>query len=144
MSSWRDNASQQAQRDLDDLLNIALPFAQQMLDKHGEFFPYATVLEQNGSPKMVAADPGTGEQPDSTDVLALLLDGVRADRDGIRAAALVSDVRLSDTDAVRVELEHREGHALSVFLPYKPKRLRRGVDYGELEAASGTPRIWTE
>jgi hypothetical protein len=56
--------------------------------------------------------------------------------------ALVSDVRLSDTDAVRVELEHREGQALAVFLPYKKKRMRRGVEYSDMTAGPGSRQVW--
>jgi hypothetical protein len=33
--------------------------------------------------------------------------------------------------------------AIRVLLPYKRRRLRRGVDYGELGAAPGQPRIWS-
>lgn|SRR5690606_39076846 len=142
MTSWRDGASEQAQDDLDGLVGAALPFAQQMLEQHGEFFPYAVALDESGEARMVAADPGMGEQPASLDVLAALASGLRSERDGLRAVALVSDVRLSDSDAVRVELEHREGQALAVFLPYKKRRLRKGVDYTEMSASAGNPQIW--
>lgn len=46
--------------------------------------------------------------------------------------------------AVRVELEHREGHAIADLLPYKKRRLRRGVEFGELGASAGEPQVWTE
>ncbi|MFZ6002469.1 MAG: hypothetical protein ACOYXM_00915 [Actinomycetota bacterium] len=128
MTSWRDDASQQAQDDLDGLVGAALPFAEEMLDQRGEFFPYALALDEAGEARVVAGDPGGGEQPASLDVLATLIEGLRLEKDSLRAVALVSDVRLPESDAVRVELEHREGHALAVFLPYKKKRMRRGVE----------------
>jgi hypothetical protein len=127
--SWRESASQRAQDDLDGLLGAALPFAEKMLDKHGEFFPYAVVLGADGQPRMVAGHPG-GERPASADVLAVLVDGLRAQRDEIRAAA-------------RVELEHREGHALVALQPYRKKRLRRGVEYADMLGSDGTPQVWT-
>lgn len=131
------------QDDLDELLNASVPFAQQMLDKHGEFFPYGVAIDSSGETRLVAGDPDQGEQPKSVDVLQTLVKGLRAQRDELRAAAMVSDVRLSDSDAVRVEVEHREGQALVVLLPYKRKRLRRGIEYGELVAGSGESQIWT-
>src|SRR5690606_29817717 len=97
---------------------------------------------ESGEARMVAADPGEGERPASLDVLRALAQGLRTQRDGLRAVALVSDVRLSETDAVRVELEHREGQALAVFLPYNKKRLRRGVEYSDLTAGPGEPQVW--
>ena len=88
VTSWRDSATPEAQDDLDGLVNEALPFATQMLEQHGEFFPYAVALHSSGESRLVAG-------------------------------------------------------AMAVFLPYKPKRLRRGIDFGDLSAASGTQQVWT-
>ena len=132
MSSWRDSASEEAQADLDGLLDLALPFAQEMLGKHGEFFPYAVALDEAGEARMVAGHDGDDDQPASAAVLGLLTEGLRHERDDLRAIALVADVRLTDSDAVRVELEHRDGHALA-----------RGLDYRELVAVAGDAHVWT-
>lgn len=142
MTSWRDSTSAHAQDDLDGLVNAALPFAQQMLDQHGEFFPYAVALETSGTERFIAGDPGDGERPPSASVLETLVDGLVAARDELRATALVSDVRLSSSDAVRLELEHREGNAISVFIPYKIGRFRRKVEYGSLSADVGSHHVW--
>jgi hypothetical protein len=135
MTSWRDSASQQAQDDLDGLLGSSLPFAQEMLDRRGEFFPYAATI--------IAGDPGEGEQPTSVVVIQVLVDGLRAERDTLRASAVVSDVRLADSDAVRVEFEHAEGHAIVALLPYRKKLLRRAIEYGQMTAGPGERQIWT-
>ena len=143
MTSWRETTSQQTQEDLDALLELTLPFAQQQLAEHGEFFPFAAAVGADGAPRLIAADPGLGERPASTDILDQLVGGLREKAGDIRAAALVADVRVGESDAARVELEHRDGQAICVLLPYKRRRLRRGVDYGELGAAPAQPRIWS-
>lgn len=143
MTSWRDSATRQAQDDLDGLLDVALPFAQQMLDQHGEFFPYGVALDEAGEARMVAGDPQLGDRPASTDVLSTLVEALRTERDSFRAVALVSDVRLGRSDSVRVQLEHRDGHAISVFLPYKKKRRGRGVEYGRVNAGPGSTQVWS-
>jgi hypothetical protein len=114
-----------------------------MLDQHGEFFPYCVALESSGEARMIAGDPGQGERPPSTEVLATLVQGLRRERELLRAVAVVSDVRTAVSDAVRVELEHSEGPAMAVLLPYKKKRLRKGVDYGALGASAAQPAVWT-
>lgn len=64
-------------------------------------------------------------------------------RDHLRAAAVIADIRLPDgADAIRVELEHTEGPALTVLLPYSKKRFGKTIDYGQLSAATGTRHIW--
>ena len=124
------------------LLNLSLPFAQEMLDKHGEFFPYGAAVAASGDSKLVAGNPGEGEQPTSSGVLAQLVNGLRSQRDSLRATAVVSAVRTPDSDAVRVELEHREGLAMAVLLPYSKNSLQPGVEYGPLAAAPANPQVW--
>jgi hypothetical protein len=142
LPSWRETASQEAQDDLDGLVNATLPFAQQMLARHGEFFPFAAAVTADSTVELLGADPGADDRPASTDVLDQLVGGLRDRAGSFRAAALVADVRAGESDAVRVELEHRDGHAICVLLPYGKQRLRRGIDYGDLRATPGPHRIW--
>jgi hypothetical protein len=143
MTSWRDTASPQSQDDLDGLLNVTLPFAQQMLATSGEFYPFGAEVTTAGETRLLAGDLTQGEHPASVEVLSTLLAGLRQTRTDVRAVAICSDVRLTDSDAVRVDLEHREGHALAVLMPYKRKRFGRGVEYGELRAGAADRQIWT-
>jgi len=124
-------------------LNEALPFARQMLAKHGEFFPYAVAMRRDGQVAMIAGYTGN-QKPPSTEVLDVLYEGLRTRTAENRAAAVVADVRLRGeaTDAIQVELEHREGIALKVFLPYRRKRLGGQLETGQMGAVPGEPRIW--
>lgn len=121
---------------------MAMPFATEMLEKHGEFFPYGAETTEAGESRMVAADPGHGERPPSGEVLAALVEGFRRSREQLRTVALVSDVRLESSDAVRVELEHRQGQAIVVLLPYRKKRLGRGIEYGPYTGTPGVAQVW--
>ncbi len=146
MTSWRDTASVQAQADLDCLLNPALGFAQQQLEKHGEFFPYAVVVRADSETEMVASRPDvTDDRPPSADVVTACRTTLAERRDQLRAAAVIADVRLpGGEDAIRVELEHTEGPALTILLPYSKKRFGRGIEYGQLQAAAGTRHVWRD
>lgn len=114
-----------------------------MLAKHGEFFPYAVAMSRNGQIAMIAGYTGT-EKPPSADVLAVLYEGLRTRAEQNRAAAVVADVRLKGeaTDALQVEVEHREGIALKVFLPYRKKRFGGKLETGEMRAEAGERRTW--
>ena len=119
-----------------------MPFAEQSLRDHGEFFPYGAVVATNGQSRLVAADPALGERPDSNSVLAMLYEGARHEASGIRAAAFVAEVRANGGDAVRVELEHSEGQAIVVLMPYSRSRFKRTVKFGQPSGGSGEPRVW--
>ena len=145
MSSWREIASPQAQNDLDGLVGTVLGFAQQQLAAHGEFFPFAAVVNIDGTTEMVAARPEPhDEHPAATDVLNACVAALTDRRDTIRAGAVVSDVRLrapASGDAIQADLEHAEGHALTIVLPYAKKR-RNKIDYAPIQAHAGHHRIW--
>lgn len=107
-------------------MNAALPFAEQMLQKSGEFFPYGTALKTAGGIANVAGYDGR-ERPPSLDVIRLLKQGfVQGAKSGeYKATALVYDVRVvlpssgKKSDAVAVSLNHREGYSVVVMFPYQ-------------------------
>ena len=74
----------------------------------------------------------------STTRLPVLLDGLRRDRADFRAVAICSYVRLPDSDAVRVQLEHHEGHAVHFVVPYNER-----FEYGEPRRGTPLGQIWT-
>jgi hypothetical protein len=141
--SWRDDTPQPVQDDLDRLADRSLSAAQHFLEQDGEFYPFAMALTAAGAEEMSGADPGEGENPSSQAVIELLHEGLRAQREGLRAAAFIAPVETSDGDAVRVEVEHRDGGpALELLLPYRGAG-RRGSEFGELTAAPGDRSVWT-
>ena len=127
-------------RQLDDLLDAMLPFAHQMLDKHGEFYPFGAAMRRDGTVNMVAGDAGS-EHPPSDQMMDLLRRRMRSKQQEYLAVGLCYDVRVraraegETTDAICVSLEHREGRAVDVFEPYT----KRGatVEYGSLFAQQG-------
>jgi len=122
--------------DLDPLLNHLLPFAIQMIEKHGEFYPFGAIVREDGELGSVAAMPS--DDPDTSEVLVLLESAIHEGFvSGIRAAAICMDVRVQRpgadvmTDAIRVWMQHSAGDPIDVFMPYEKRRLRR-PQFGEL------------
>ena len=146
MSSWRDIASAEAQADLDSLLETMLGFAQQQLALHGEFFPYAAAIGQDGRLELVgAAVEAQDDRPASADVREACFEALSSRRDEIRAGGVAADVEVREPvagDAIQVELEHAEGHALAVLFPYSKPAGDGPLEYGELSAHAGERRIW--
>ena len=127
-------------RQLDDILDALLPFAHQLLEKHGEFFPFGAAMGHDGKVSMLAGDTGT-EHPPSDEVMALIREAMRRDRDKYVAVGLCYDVGVRTsadappTDAICVSLEHEGGMAVDVVEPYA-KRANK-VEYGPLAAQQG-------
>lgn len=142
MNSWRDVASVSAQGDLDGLLNVVLPVAEDLLSSNGEFYPFGALVSDQGETTLTGSAPEPQVDPGSDEVLAVLYKGARADAGKSRAAAFVADVRTEGSDAVRVELEHQEGVALVVLLPYTRSRFRKALQFGQMSLSPAEPRIW--
>jgi hypothetical protein len=141
--SWRDETPEPVQDDLDLLADQALSAAAHLLEKNGEFYPFAISLDNEGAPEMAAADPGEGEHPSSQAVLDLLYERAASGRGDHRGAAFAAPVEMFDGDAVRVEIEHRDGGpALVLFLPDQRRKLRKSVEFGDVTAGTGKRRVW--
>jgi hypothetical protein len=145
VTSWRDTTPQTVQDDLDSLVGPAIDAAEQFLNSRGEFFPFCLTIGPDGELGFVHGDPDLGERPPSQAVLDVLYRGAAAQQDTLRAAAFVADVRLDGSDAVRVEIEHRDGGpGLAVLAPYALRGLvRKRARFGDLQLAEGARRIWT-
>jgi hypothetical protein len=135
--------------DLNELLNTLLPFAQQMLTKHGEFFPFGARVAVDGSVVHCGAHDGD-EQPPSQRLIELLTQAFRqqASAGEIRAAGICFDVRITPpgqsqkTDAIQLALEHESGEVRDVFLPYR-REVDGSLHYGELFAGERDAQFFT-
>jgi hypothetical protein len=132
---------------MDDLLDASVTFAQEMLGKRGEFYPFGAVVLDDGTVAMSAADPGLGDYPDSVSVIDALGKAFRRQASGseIRTSAICCDVRIEDdgsgmTDAIRTTIEHRDADPVHVLLPYRLDD--RGPEYGDLRAARADRTIF--
>jgi hypothetical protein len=134
-------------QEIEALLNFLLPFAEEMLNKNGEFFPYAATVAADGEVAAVATD--LGEDPDVADLLVALHAqlGVEAAQGSIRASGIAADVTLTDpdsgetTDAVQLELDHADADAVDIYVPYESAA--GGVKFGELVAAEGRQPVFS-
>ena len=124
VAGQKDTKTQKAE--LEKLLDAALPFAQQMLATHGEFYPYGATMDTTGKISNVGGYTDD-EHPKSTEVIDLLKQAYRRNGEAgkIMACALVYDIRTippgqtDKTDAVAVDLDHRDGLSLVMVYPYK-------------------------
>jgi len=134
--------------ELDGLLDPLLDLAQDMLRKHGEFFPFGATLSTTGEMSLNAGDTGD-DHPPSQEVIDLLVQAMRneAEAGSIRAAAICYDIRYQPeggdaTDAIAISLEHRAGDRALVVQPYSKGRLT-GWRFGDLAAIEPPqPRVF--
>ncbi|MFO0874139.1 MAG: hypothetical protein U0575_09230 [Phycisphaerales bacterium] len=139
-----------AHPDLDNLMNALLPFAQQMLAKHGEFYPYGSTMTTGGEIVSQAAYDGD-DHPQSQPLIERMTQAFRAMAASgeIRAAGICYDVRTippgqtEKTDAICLGLEHQTGQSVSVFLPYKKGWFGK-IRYGELFATRRDAEIFVQ
>ena len=132
-------------------MNSALPLAEQMLQEHGEFFPFALALNAKGQVVAVAAHEESS--PSSEDLIRQLrqIFVSQAAAGEYRATALIYDAQVQQpakgapakgvkTDAIAVALDHRDNYSVVVFLPY---RLEAGkLNLGEMFAQRGAGEVF--
>jgi hypothetical protein len=141
--TWREDTAQPVQDDLDALVQAAYDKAGGLLARQRDFAPFAVVVHADGRHDRVASDPGPGPEPESRVLLERLVASVRGDSDDYRAVGFVALVLTRAGDAVRVELEHRDGGpALLLLRPCRVNRLRRRVAMGAVAGSFGSRLVW--
>jgi len=138
--------SPEAREDYNALVESLMPFAEEMLKKHGEFFPFGAAVNTTGEVTAHATYDGN-ETPPSEEVIASLVQSFQAEaRAGkIRASGICYDGRIvqdgKKVDAVIISLEHVSGNASKTCVPYTKGMFGR-YRFGELVAGLELPRIF--
>lgn len=142
MTSWRDTTSEQAQADLDQLLDEVLPMAESTLGRAGEVAPFVAGIDAEGEVSVLTIDVVHGAEAQE-EALGTLLEAARSIADDHRAFAFVAEVVAAEGHQVQVELEHREGTAIRVVADYDRSRLRRQVTRTAMRAKAARPVVWS-
>ncbi len=140
-ADWRADAPPPVVDDLDALARAAFEAAELRLERRRDFAPFAVVVAGDGRQGLLAGDAEPGPEPQV--LLERLVASVREDRGRYRAVGFVALVFTRTGDAVRVQLEHRDGApALVLLRPCRPSRLRRRVWTGPAAETPGTRAVW--
>jgi hypothetical protein len=130
------------------MLNSLLQFAERMLAQYESFIPFGGWMNNDGS--LVDVGGYSGEEfPDSHERIELLVEGMReqAAVGSIKACGICIDSRvvppgqLEKSDAILFQLEHRDGEAVEVYLPYV-RSADGNLTYGQIFAQQGTRRVF--
>src|SRR5512143_1739546 len=109
--AWRDGISEGAQSDLDTVFSQAALLARTLLMRNREFFPFAATISAKGAVGLSTPVPDAAA-PTVHDVIEAITAELRREKTGKRAYAIAALARTADGgEAVRIELEHKEGVA---------------------------------
>ncbi|ORB85185.1 hypothetical protein B1987_16895 [Mycobacterium kansasii] len=143
MAGWRDSVTEEAQADLDELVDAATGFALDQVANAGEFLPFALAVSNGGERQAIAPNYPRGSELPIAEQIATQWRALTDLKDSLRAAAVAVNVRLTEAnqDGIEISIEHREGAAIGLIFPYA----RDSGGAYQLEAPSAHrehPRIW--
>ena len=145
MNDWRDEASEEVQDDFDRLAEVTLAAARSFLDLEGSFIPFPMAIKTDGVLAPIGLEqPKTPAAPDILEVVDGLIGLFRERRGSIRALAIGADVLIPGEmmDAIEVRLEHRDGLAIKILVPYQIDSLDDNYIYDEPRIQPGDRIIW--
>lgn len=145
---------QTAKEESEALLNALFPFAEQQLQKYGEFFAFAAVMLTNGQVQMLATFDGD-EHPESQQVIddmeKTFVRGAKNNEYKATALAYMVAVRNPNTgekeDAICINLDHLKDYSVKIIYPYivQKKLLRKSiVKFFAPTAIKGEGKIFTK
>lgn len=145
MTSWREALSDGARADVDQLVDSGLAVAKSRLQTLAFFPPVPIFANEQGAIMQVAHDPsGLGRKATATAVADDAVEQLKKVKEYARGVALITSTHLAKerTDAVEVWVEHGEGIAVSIILPYQRPTLGGVITFGQLRAFAGARRVW--
>ena len=129
------------------LLDKLLPFAEDQMKKHREFYPFAAVLLPDDSVELTASYDGN-EHPESKDVMNdfIQIHKQLASEGTIKASGIAWNASVASadgrpSDAIIVSLEHKDDYSVIVGEPYKIGLFKK-VTFGNLFAMEGKHDIF--
>ncbi|MFT9525667.1 hypothetical protein ACM0AU_14280 [Mycobacteroides abscessus subsp. abscessus] len=139
---WRSTASPQAQSDLDMLYSDSISLVAEDLGHSDTFGPLMLVVDREGG-KAVRRMAGVVTPPQEADIAKLL--EVADDAETLRARATVIDVTVKEPfagDAIKIKLEHAEGVAIDILVPYSTTSEGKTIEVNRLNAAIADKLLW--
>ncbi|MFI6170638.1 hypothetical protein ACIBCN_27905 [Nocardia sp. NPDC051052] len=139
---WRDSASPQTRDDLDTLFEASISAAADTLGESGSFAPFMLVIDRGGARALRAlGEPGAATTEDAIRArLELPDDGTELrSRATVFAVNALTPVR---GDAIKVTLEHREGQAIDIVVPYRVSEDALDIDMERAHATAVGRRLW--
>ncbi|OBB10292.1 hypothetical protein A5761_28285 [Mycolicibacterium setense] len=138
---WRASLSQAAQADLDRLFADSIQVAAIGLENQN-LAPFMLVIATNGDRAMRNLGAPSGRR-DVDAIITALQDA--NDAENLRARATVMDVTVREPfsgDAINVRLEHREGQAIDILVPYQTTGDGITIDGQAMTASVDVARLW--
>src|ERR1700761_9474930 len=134
MSEWPGEASDEVQEDFDRLAEVTIAAAQHFLDLNGDFIPFPMAIKSDGELALIGLEqPQPPSPPDPTEVIDGIVGLFRERRGSVRALAIGADIEIpaEAMDAIEVRLEHRDGFAITLIVPYQMDPLDESYLYDE-------------
>jgi hypothetical protein len=112
--------------DCQQLVDAAMPMAEYLLAKNGEFYPFGEKML--GSGEIVRTQVlSESDSSASQDLIDLIRESFRREAEvgALRATAIVSDVLIGATgtdqksNAISIQMEHLQGYSATVCFPYE-------------------------
>lgn len=140
---WRSIASPQAQDDVDKLFGDAIKFVAVELAHADDFAPFMMVISLAGEISVRRSAIATTPRDEVGVVRGLELPG---DGDQLRARAAVLDVTALVPvagDAIKIKIEHAEGIAIDMLVPYRIDSDGATINVQAANVARAELLLWT-
>lgn len=140
---WRSTASPQAQDDVDKLFGDAIKFVAVELAHADDFAPFMMVVSLAGEISVRRSAIATLPRDEVGVIRGLELPG---DGGQLRARAAVLDVTALVPvagDAIKIKIEHSEGIAIDMLVPYRIDSDGATINVQAANAARAELLLWT-